>query len=105
MNSEREPVVRNETAIIASVTSSEGQAQSAEATAKHEPEERLVCTAFNCRDPECDRLHLQECQGCSAEVEELFRVADCDLSVGYHGEIELCEECLQRRKNRCGMHL
>ena len=36
------------------------------------------------------------CDYCGETDTELFKVDDSDLSVGYHGEMEVCAECRRR---------
>lgn len=48
------------------------------------------------------RPFLQElatCDDCNEPSDELTEVDDSDPSVGYHSTLQLCTECLNRRKH------
>jgi|GEM_PF-6017750 hypothetical protein len=40
--------------------------------------------------------NLRECEACGEPVEVLHTVNDDDPSVGYHGELHVCDECRER---------
>jgi hypothetical protein len=64
---------------------------------------KTICHIPNCQSPECDRVHLMECERCGAEVPEVFPVSDCDESTGYHGNLMVCDPCrMAKGRNRCG---
>lgn len=44
----------------------------------------------------------RECEYCGELVARLFTVDDSDYSVGYHGDMEVCEECLRRYELKKG---